>query len=336
MRLLAALASTCALYTSTAYAAKSSQQRFNDLKNIEQTTAKAPLTLNDASFQIMTAAPRDFASAVLLTARDPRFGCAMCREIQPEWELLGRSWAKGDKKGDARMLFGTLDFADARDTFVSLGLQTAPVLFFYPPTEGPHATARTEPIRYEFTTGQVVSTPTAEQLHTWIVRHLPGRPHPPIARPFNYLRLASTVTLLLGLATLTYSAGPYLLPLVQNRNIWAAGTMIAIVLFISGHMFNHIRHVPYVTGDGHGGITYFANGFQSQLGLETQIIAALYGLLTFCTIGLTTRVPRMSSPQTQLIASLSWLIGMYLLNSFLLRVFRTKNNGYPFSLPPFM
>ncbi|PHH67390.1 hypothetical protein CDD81_160 [Ophiocordyceps australis] len=332
MRLLAALASACALYTSTVTAAKSPQQRFNDFKHLEQTTVKGPLVLNDASFQAMTAAPRDFAAAVLLTAKDPRFGCAMCREIQPEWELLGRSWANGDKQGEARMLFATIDFADARDTFVSLGLQTAPVLFFYPPTEGPHATTRTEPIRYDFTTG----TPSAEQIHNWIARHLPGRPHPPVSRPFNYLRLASTVTLLLGLATLSYSAGPYILPLVQNRNIWAAGTMIAIVLFISGHMFNHIRHVPYVTGDGRGGITYFSNGFQSQLGLETQIIAAIYGLLTFCTIGLTTRVPRMSSPQNQLIASLSWLVVMYLLNSFLLRVFRIKNNGYPFSLPPFM
>lgn len=51
--------------------------------------------------------------------------------------------------------------------------------------------------------------------------------------------------------------------------------MIAILLFISGHMFNHIRKVPYVAGDGKGGITYVTGGFQNQLGLETQIIAAM-------------------------------------------------------------
>jgi oligosaccharyltransferase complex subunit gamma len=51
--------------------------------------------------------------------------------------------------------------------------------------------------------------------------------------------------------------------------------MIAILLFTSGHMYNHIRHVPYVTGDGRGGMNYFVAGFQNQLGLETQIIAAL-------------------------------------------------------------
>jgi oligosaccharyltransferase complex subunit gamma len=40
-------------------------------------------------------------------------------------------------------------------------------------------------------------------------------------------------------------------------------------------MFNHIRKVPYVTGDGRGGINYIVPGFQQQLGLETQIVAAL-------------------------------------------------------------
>lgn len=40
-------------------------------------------------------------------------------------------------------------------------------------------------------------------------------------------------------------------------------------------MFNHIRKVPYVSGDGKGGITYFIGGFSNQLGLETQIVAAM-------------------------------------------------------------
>lgn len=40
-------------------------------------------------------------------------------------------------------------------------------------------------------------------------------------------------------------------------------------------MFNHIRSVPYVSSDGKGGIVYFAPGFQGQLGLESQIVAAL-------------------------------------------------------------
>jgi hypothetical protein len=34
-----------------------------------------------------------------------------------------------------------------------MGLQTAPVLLFFPPTTGVHATADSAPIRYDFTNG---------------------------------------------------------------------------------------------------------------------------------------------------------------------------------------
>lgn len=40
-------------------------------------------------------------------------------------------------------------------------------------------------------------------------------------------------------------------------------------------MFNHIRKVPYVAGNGQGGISYFAGGFSNQFGMETQIVAAI-------------------------------------------------------------
>ena len=83
------------------------------------------------------------------------------------------------------------------------------------------------------------------------------------------------MTSLVGGITVLFVASPYLLPIVQNRNLWAAITLIAVLLFTSGHMFNHIRNVPYVSGDGNCGLSYFAGGFQNQFGLETQIVAAM-------------------------------------------------------------
>lgn len=117
-------------------------------------------------------------------------------------------------------------------------------------------------------------------------------------------------------------------------------------------MFNHIRKVPYVAGDGRGGISYFAGGFSNQFGMETQIVAAICkclsmqqlgrnsntssdGILSFAVIALALRVPRMADAKTQQLAVIIWgviLLGMY---SFLLSVFRVKNGGYPFYLPPF-
>ena len=61
----------------------------------------------------------------------------------------------------------------------------------------------------------------------------------------------------------------------------------------------------------------------------------LDGTLSFATIALALRVPRMPDPKKQQLAVLIWggvMFGMY---SFLLSVFRIKNGGYPFHLPPF-
>ena len=89
------------------------------------------------------------------------------------------------------------------------------------------------------------------------------------------MRIVSAITILMAVVTAVAVLSPYLLPIIQNRNLWAAISLIAILLFTSGQMFNHIRKVPYVAGDGKGGISYFAGGFQNQFGMETQIVAAI-------------------------------------------------------------
>lgn len=85
-----------------------------------QSLATSPLKLADSSYDKLTKGPRDYSVAVLLTALEPRFGCVMCREFQPEWDLLANSWVNGDKKGESRLIFGTLDFLDGKDTFQSV------------------------------------------------------------------------------------------------------------------------------------------------------------------------------------------------------------------------
>ncbi|KAI4288524.1 MAG: hypothetical protein L6R35_002217 [Caloplaca aegaea] len=294
-------------------------------------SGSAPLELDDALYEKLTATPRNYTLAVLLTALEARFGCQLCRDFQPEWDVVGKSWIKGDRKGNTRLLLGTLDFADGKGTFQKLMLQTVPILMLFPPTTGPMATADAQAIRYDFTMG----SQSAEQVHNWIIRHLPAGPKPPLYRPLNYVRLITVTTAILGLVSFFSVASPYIIPIVQNRNLWAAISLITILLFTSGHMFNHIRKVAYVAGNGKGGISYFAGGFSNQFGLETQIVAAIYGTLSFATIALALKVPRMVDPRKQQIAVFVWgavIFGMY---SFLLSIFRIKNGGYPFYLPPF-
>jgi oligosaccharyltransferase complex subunit gamma len=96
-------------------AKKSSAERFDEFRS--QAT---PFKLTDSSYNKITSIPRDYSVAVLLTALESRYGCQLCRDVQPEWELLAKSWTKGDKKAEGRLLFGTLDFADGTNVFASV------------------------------------------------------------------------------------------------------------------------------------------------------------------------------------------------------------------------
>jgi oligosaccharyltransferase complex subunit gamma len=114
-------------------------------------------------------------------------------------------------------------------------------------------------------------------------------------------------------------------------------------MFTSGHMYNTIRHTPYMQGDGRGGFNYIAGGFQNQFGVETHIIAGLCmmfslnkliidGLLAFTTMALVLKAPAIRDPTNQSIVIWIWTGGILIIYSFLIFIFRIKNGGYPFRL----
>ncbi len=110
---------------------KTTADRFQDFHS--KALSSTPLKLVDTSYDRLTATPRDYSVAVLLTALESRFGCQLCREFQPEWELLAKSWTKGDRNGDSRLVYGTLDFVDGKNTFQSVCLcfQAARLVLIY-------------------------------------------------------------------------------------------------------------------------------------------------------------------------------------------------------------
>lgn len=114
MWLLKAL--TLSLLPSTTFSAKKSTGGEFGLYHSKSPSSTA-LQLDDKVYDDLTAAPRDYTAAVLLTALEARFGCQLCRDFQPEWDLIAKSWNKGDKGGLAPVVYGTLDFADGKATF---------------------------------------------------------------------------------------------------------------------------------------------------------------------------------------------------------------------------
>ena len=118
MRFFSAVLSVCLLVAGNVAAKKSAGERFDEYHVKAQKSS--PLKLSEVSFKSLTSTPRDYSVAVLLTALDSRFNCQLCREFQPEWDIVAKSWAKGDKSGESRLLFGTLDFTEGREIFIQV------------------------------------------------------------------------------------------------------------------------------------------------------------------------------------------------------------------------
>ena len=78
------------------------------------------LILDDRYYADLITKPRDYGFVVCLTAMASQFGCKVCQDFDPEWRTLASSWSKADRKGEKKMLFGTIDFVDGKSTFQSV------------------------------------------------------------------------------------------------------------------------------------------------------------------------------------------------------------------------
>jgi len=277
------------------------------------------IQLDEAKYDLLTAAKRNWSFAVHFTALDPRRKCNQCREFDPSWNAVGRAWATAPEEHRNNHFFATLDFDNGHGVFQRLGLTSAPVVYIFHATEGPRrpANGKYGPLKFDFSSG-FDPEPLAEQMSAYTPIQIPYKA--PIDWTF-WGSIASSVVLFL-------LAIPFILPALQSRWIWAAVTILTSLIMISGFMYTRIRGVPYVGSDGN----WIAGGFQHQFGQEVPVIAAIYGLLSAAFLMLIVIIPRQRSPMRQKVQVYLWTAIVMIMYSVLVSIFRIKNRGYPFKL----
>jgi oligosaccharyltransferase complex subunit gamma len=117
MKLVGLLA--ISLLSCSAFAAKKPAASTFDIYHA-RAVASTPIAIDDQGYEQVISAPRDYSVVVLLTALEDKFGCKLCRDFHSEWSIIAQSWQKGDKKGESRTLFATIDFSRGRATFVKV------------------------------------------------------------------------------------------------------------------------------------------------------------------------------------------------------------------------
>ncbi|KAI9173293.1 oligosaccharyl transferase subunit ost3/OST6 [Blastocladiella emersonii ATCC 22665] len=288
------------------------------------------LTLDSTAFNVLVDAPRNYSVVVLLTAMDPQVGCAACHQFDPEFRAAAMSWQWA--KGQHPLYFASLDFVGGRDVYAKLGLNSAPNVYFYPATEGPFALPAPEDkgefVDYQLARRGIAGEALVEWLSTQVNEkftfQLPPDYTKHVAAAFGVLVLALTYRYVLLAVQLVFT----------NRKLYALGSLVAILLFNAGTMWNSIRQPPFVVQGRNGQTEYISQGMQQQHGIETQISALLHGTCAFAVVALIVAVPKVHSALLQralVVALLTVLVGCY---SVVMRVFNVKSPGYPFQLLP--
>ncbi|KAB8283038.1 hypothetical protein B0I72DRAFT_136449 [Yarrowia lipolytica] len=286
--------------------------------------SKGVIRLNDQNFQKLVGGPRDYHFVVLLTAEAAQFGCHLCKEFGPSFDLLAASYLTDHPDSD-NVFFGIADFSESQATYRGLDLTAAPNFWIFPPTE------KNIPIggeHYKFSFPQVdnLEVPAGN-----FIREVTGKDFK-IHYPFRWDKLFSAILTIAGVGVGLVVFKKQLKVFFAKRNVWAAATLVLILMFVAGHMYNIIRKTQYIVADGNNNPVYFVGGFSQQIGVETQIIALTYALLAFCVISLALRAPSLNTGSKQVGVTLALCIVILVAYSFLLAKFHIKNGGYPYHL----
>ncbi|RHZ79653.1 hypothetical protein Glove_143g12 [Diversispora epigaea] len=306
------------------HAAKPSLETKVSALNQFSTNNNGVVELDSDLYDEFVAKPRNYSMIILLTAMEPQINCLPCKEFDPEFRLVAKSW-QWSGNDLSRLYFGSLDFKKGREVYAKLHLNNAPTMFYFSPTTGPYAKEVSEPDKYEFNRRGF----SAEEFASYLSGHVGIKV--PVKRPINFFAIFTTIFIILGTLAVIKLIFSFIKKVFQNRNTWAAISLVIILMMISGHMWNHIRSPPYVMSNN-GQISYIASGFSNQLGMESQIVAMMYAICASSMCYLMFHVPKIEDSTKQRFGIYLWtgiLVGTF---SFIFALFRIKNPGYPFRL----
>ncbi|KAL5511853.1 OST3 [Sanghuangporus vaninii] len=299
-------------------AAASDPSPVEKLSSLADASPNGVIRLDEQLFDLLTSPKRNWSAVVQLTALGKNMRCTPCKEFDPSFHAVSKAWTIVPKDVRNKHFFATADFADAENVFRRLGLMSAPVVTFYPATYGSNmlSSGKTDPFNYDFNNFGNDAKEFAAQMSNFTPVPIPYRV------PIDWglvLSVASTLIIFALAARLVF-------PVILSRWTWAIITISTILVMTSGFMFVRIRNMPYRTRE-HS----MMPGFQTQVGAEIWTVSFKYFTLSASFLGLILGAPQQTKRPVQQLAIFSFTALIVITFSALIKDFKVKNGGYPFS-----
>lgn len=285
------------------------------------------LDIADDNYEKYLSGPRDYDVVVFMTSNSPQINCILCQDTEPKFRIVANSWNRAFPAGVSEgrdVYFFKAEFGSSKALFQKMKLDSIPKIFYFPPQpKGANSAAWiTDNSQYQFLQGE-----QDVMLRQWLMS-ITNQSFD-LYVPIDYPRLIMNACITFAIVMLIRRFRGALSQLLQSRFLWGALSLVAILLFSGGYMFNQIRNTPFLREVGDK-VEYIAPGAQSQYGLETQLLSTLYGLLSLVFVLLVSKVGTIRNNKVQLIAVAFIMALVYLLYSLLLYIFSQKHRGYPF------
>jgi len=286
----------------------------------------------EASLAAAFDGPRDYSLMMLLTSESGRVDCQFCRVLGPDFRLVAHSYDAQTRKAGAErdLYFVIAEPENVLETFKELGLSHVPNVAVFEPTK-----SRSEAKQGIKGPRQFMSFMSNADQQAVLLKQLSRMGyHIAVQKPFPVLRLVKTVATIAMLGAGVFFFWPTVVRVYRAKQLWLAFSLMCVIMFIAGHMFNVTRGMPFMGFDGKN-VRAIEPGFSTQVAAETQILAVVYALLSFTTIGLIKFVPRINGAAAQTSAAVFGAVIVYIFYSVLLDIFKIKMGGFPMWLLPF-
>ncbi|EDW64797.1 tumor suppressor candidate 3 [Drosophila novamexicana] len=289
------------------------------VQNLVEMNMKKPLLrFNGPKFrEYVKNTPRNYSMIVMLTALAPSRQCQICRHAHDEFSIVANSYRFSPIYSN-KLFFAMVDFDEGSDVFQLLRLNTAPVFMHFPAKGKPKGADTMDIHRVGFAADSIAKF-VAERTDITIR----------IFRPPNYSGTVAMITLVALVGSFLYIRRNNL-EFLYNKNLWGAIAVFFCFAMISGQMWNHIRGPPLVHKTQNGGVAYIHGSSQGQLVVETYIVMFLNAMIVLGMILLIESGTPKAHNRNRMMA-MAGLVLLTVFFSFLLSVFRSKAQGYPYS-----
>jgi len=265
-------------------------------------------------------APRNYTIVIMLTALNPSRECQICRPAYEEYQIVAQSW-RYSAQFNNKLFFALVDFDEASDVFKMLKTASAPQVIIFGRNGKPKQADNLDLPRVGF---------SAEAISKFIMDRTDINVK--IFRPPNYSGLLLIILLAFMIGGLLYVKRNNL-EFLYNKTTWGCITISFILIFISGQMWNQIRGPPLVHRNAQTGqIGFFAGGHGYQFIAETYIIFTLYGSVVVGMVLLNEAPKYTNESGMKKVLAVGGLAMVTFFFSMILSIFRSKYQGYPYSL----